>query len=164
MKKIGKIIENIIVFLSAVIVLFFVAMIVLPKFNYGLIIIRSGSMEPTIKTGSIVFTKSENHYKKGDIITFNSENHSLVTHRIVESNNDKYTTKGDNNNTTDDFVVPRRAVKGKMLFTVPYVGYLLSFLHSRLGIILLIVIVAGYIIGGEVIKIWRELKKRKTEG
>lgn len=163
MKEIGKIIENVIVFLSAIIVLFFVAMIVLPKFNYGLIIIRSGSMEPIIKTGSIVFTKSENHYKTGDVITFNSENHSLVTHRIVESNNDKYTTKGDNNNTTDDYVVPRRAVKGKMLFTVPYIGYLLSFLHSRLGIILLIVIVAGYIIGGELVKIWREVKKRKVE-
>ena len=161
MKKIGKIIENIVVFFTVIIVLFFVAMIVLPRFDYGLVVIRSGSMEPTIKTGSAILIKSQNAYDVGDVITFVNNKRNLVTHRIVKNDRNVYTTKGDNNNAEDIFTTPQSAVRGRVIFTLSYIGYLIAFLQSRLGVVLLILIPAGYFIGREGVKIKNELKKRK---
>src|SRR3989344_2965513 len=64
-------------------------------------IVQSGSMEPTIKTGSIVIIKPESLYKIGDIITFGKDSKTEVptTHRIVADKAEDgvifYQTKGD---------------------------------------------------------------------
>ena len=42
--------------------------------NYKVMTVLSGSMEPTIKMGSIVVVKPQENYKIGDIITFTSYN------------------------------------------------------------------------------------------
>ncbi|HIC86856.1 MAG TPA: hypothetical protein EYP03_01145 [Aquificae bacterium] len=72
-----------------------------------------------------------------------------------------YTTKGDNNNAKDLFSAEKIAVRGKVIFTLPFVGYAVIFFQSRIGIMLLIIIPVGYFIGREVVKIKKELNKRK---
>ena len=64
-------------------------------------VVYSGSMEPEIPTGAVVFTKEgEFSPKKGDIITFHNGD-TVVTHRVVKKEKDIFITKGDANKTED---------------------------------------------------------------
>ncbi len=163
-----KIIENLVVFVATVVVLFLLATIILPKFDYSLIVIRSGSMEPTIKTGSALLIKKQSEYKEGDVITFVKIGKEIVTHRITQvAKNDNgeitYKTKGDANDAEDVFSVKNSRVLGKTVIVMPYVGYMIAFFKSKLGVVLLILLPAGYFIGREMIKIKNELVKKKQK-
>src|SRR5690625_8044990 len=75
-------------------------------FGYQLKTVVSGSMEPEIKTGSIVGieeSKDPPAYQKGDVITFSTEEDLLITHRItaVKKDGKIYTTKSHTNHATD---------------------------------------------------------------
>src|SRR5690606_41037002 len=77
-------------------------------FGYQLKTVLSGSMEPGIKTGSIIAVKpggDMTRFKQDDVITFMEEDGKLITHRITEviasGDSVMYRTKGDNNNAED---------------------------------------------------------------
>src|SRR6185436_8586114 len=81
--------------------------------NIEVKIVKSGSMEPAIPTGSIVVVKPEHLYRKGDVITFGKDTKTDVptTHRIIALNDDgTYTVKGDANEEADPNPVPRSTV------------------------------------------------------
>ena len=146
-----------------------------------LFVVQSGSMEPAIKTGSVVFVKPQGNYKVGDVITFKQnidsdiKNPSLtVTHRIVAVNNinnqEIFTTRGDANNVEDMRQVPKATVLGRVLFGVPYLGYPVGFVKTQTGFVLLIVIPATIFVYSEILsikkeakKVMKERKKRKLE-
>jgi len=150
----------------------------LPK-SLRLFVVQSGSMEPTVKTGSLVIVRPENQYKKNDIITFKSRPDAdiknpglLITHRIVEIKDDKgevfFTTKGDANESPDMEARPVGSVLGKVVFTIPYLGYPVGFAKTQTGFILLVVIPATIIvyselltIKNEALRLVRERRKRK---
>src|SRR3989344_2765635 len=100
--------------------------------NYKIMIVQSGSMEPTIKTGSIVAVKPTDSYKIGDVITFGpmSKTRIPTTHRVtdvrLQAGQPVYVTKGDANNDQDSREVPARDVIGKVYVDVPYLGYALA--------------------------------------
>src|SRR3989344_9392425 len=77
------------------------------KGNYQIMIVQSGSMEPDIKTGSIVVVKPASEYKIGDVITFGPAPKGKVptTHRIVDvrlqTGVPVFITKGDANEEND---------------------------------------------------------------
>jgi signal peptidase I len=132
--------------------------------------VQSGSMEPAIKTGSVVLVKPVAEYNKGDIITFINEADrdnpnplSTTTHRIhdvVETDGSvAYVTKGDANDSPDGGRVDSGLISGKALFSVPYLGYLVSFAKTEWGLIFLIIIPATLIIYNEVLSIKREAKR-----
>ena len=122
-------------------------------------------MEPTIKTGSAVAINGTGDYVKDDIITFRRMGQDLITHRIVsvsgEGENEKYKTKGDNNENPDIILVEKEYVEGEVLFPIPFFGYLIMWAKQPIGIIILIIIPAGWIITEEAFKIRKELKKKK---
>lgn len=130
-------------------------------------IVLSGSMEPTIKTGSLVVIKPESMYKEGDIITFGKDTKKDIptTHRIiairVESGVAVYTVKGDANNSPDPKEVRQNEIIGKVIFSAPYLGYIIDFAKKPLGFSLLIGLPALYIVYDEVTKIVEEVKKMK---
>lgn len=136
--------------------------------NVKIFIVQSGSMEPDIKTGSIVLIRPAESYKIGDVITFGKTTNGKVptTHRIVEirlqSGVPMYTTKGDANNAPDINEVPHKDVVGRVLFDVPYLGFALAAAKKPIGFLVLIVIPALIIIFDEAKKIWQEFKKRKN--
>lgn len=70
-------------------------------FGYTYFEIVSGSMSPTIEKGDMILVKLDTEYKVGDIVSF-KDNDSIITHRIVEKNDNYYVTKGDANNTLDN--------------------------------------------------------------
>src|SRR3989344_8480556 len=57
------------------------------KNNYQIKIVQSGSMEPDIKTGSVVIIKPSSNYAVGDVVTFGKDTKTDIptTHRIVSS-------------------------------------------------------------------------------
>jgi signal peptidase len=78
----------------------------------------------------VVYLKSDT-YKPGDVIMFSVCN-VLVTHRIVEVTPSGFVTKGDANSVADPWMVSAGSVRGKLLFTVPYLGTIISFLRAPL--------------------------------
>ncbi len=130
--------------------------------NIEVKIVKSGSMEPAIPTGSIVVVKPKGSYAIGDVITFGKDTKTDVptTHRIIAHNNDgTYTVKGDANEEADPNPVERTTIIGKVVFHVPYVGYLLNFARQPIGFTLLIAIPAGLVILEEILAIVRETRK-----
>ena len=136
--------------------------------NYKLMIVQSGSMTPAIKIGSIVVVKPAEDYKIGDIITFGSYTRTKAptTHRIyeikVQGGEPSYITKGDANNAPDQREITKRDILGKVLFSVPYFGYVVDFSKKPLGFALIIIVPAAIIIFDEAKKIYREIKKKKS--
>lgn len=145
--------------------------------GYQMYIVLSGSMKPEFDTGSLIFVRETGpgELVVGDIITFRSpaNEESLTTHRIVEriSNEElKFVTRGDANNVNDPNPVPAENIVGKKTGSVPYLGYLLNFVQTREGLILLIFVPGILIIGYELSKIIKYMagensnKKGRTNG
>ncbi len=108
--------------------------------TYHSFLVQSGSMEPTIMTGDIIFVSRQQKYTKNDVITFKGDDGRTVTHRIVEGNSDVFTTKGDANRTEDNGSVLSKNIIGKVFCTVPKLGYLVAFSRTVTGFIVFIVI------------------------
>jgi len=165
--KISKIISN----LTSAIIIVVAVLILISVFpvtgDHKILVVKSGSMEPAIHTGSVVFVSPQEEYKINDIITFAGRGgeENSITHRVVEiedANGKKsFVTKGDANNAEDENKITPDKIIGKVLFSVPYAGYLVVAAKQPLGFTLLIIIPAGLIIIEEIGKIRKELKKRK---
>lgn len=135
-------------------------------FGYEIKIVLSGSMEPEIKTGSIILNKKVNNdaFKEGEIVTFLTEENILVTHRIIEVVGSEYITKGDNNSGKDVQPILSQNITGKYTgVTIPYLGYVLSFANTKLGSALLLVIPGLYLVGYSVLLITRSLRQAESK-
>jgi signal peptidase len=164
MRKVVNWIGNI---LLALVILAMVFFFLAPHFlGMNFFTIYGGSMMPTIPIGSVVAVKSvgASTIKVGDIITFRTctEADKVVTHRVVEVSNDSgalsFHTAGDSNANSDGNAVLVENVVGKVWFHVPFLGYLSSFVTTKLGFILLIVVPGMFIISLEVRTIIAELR------
>ena len=131
------------------------------------LVVQSGSMEPAIKTASIVVVKPENDYREGDIVSFNNKEVAGVpiTHRILKSeiNGSRalYTTKGDANNAADGVEITGGDIIGKVWFSVPFLGYIIVTARKPYGFVALILFPACLIIFNESKAIIEELKRSK---
>ncbi len=166
--KITKIIQTLFtVVIFAVVALIVISILPIPG-NYKLLIVESGSMEPAIKTGSVVVVKPADSYKSGDIITFeDGKKDRTTTHRVVDAEvvtgKTQYITKGDANNAEDSSRVSESKVVGKVLTSIPYAGYILAMAKEPIGFILLVIVPCAVIILEEAGKIWKEVKKKKIK-
>lgn len=135
-----------------------------PSNHLDVKIVKSGSMEPKIMTGSIVAIRASDVYNTGDVITFDGRNSIIpTTHRIVEIHTEDgettFTTKGDANEEADAEPALLSSVRGKVLFTIPYAGYVLDFARQPMGFALLVALPALLIVLDEIGKIWKELRR-----
>jgi signal peptidase I len=135
--------------------------------NYKLFVVRSGSMEPNIPVGSVVFIKPESTYDVGSVITFgrNTRDEIPTTHRIVEKYTEttppKYLTKGDANDAPDPRQIDHREILGKVFLSVPYIGYAVVVAKEPIGFTILIIVPALIIIFDEIKKIIQEVRKMR---
>ena len=117
-------------------------------FGYRFYHILTGSMEPTIPTGSNVLVKEVDPYalKKGDIITFISKDAAIYgsanTHRIIsvekdDSGSTYYVTRGDANKLADSVPVYPEDVQGKVVFHMNsrFFSNFWGFLHTGPGFV-----------------------------
>ena len=104
-------------------------------------VVLSGSMEPGIHTGGIIFTDTNKaDPEPDDIITFEVNDGSLVTHRVVRVDDESIVTKGDANE-TEDSAIHKDQVIGTVIFSIPFIGYAVSILTSRGSIMILLALV-----------------------
>lgn len=102
--------------------------------------VLSGSMEPEYPTGSVIYVKDADpsKLKTGDVITFRIGGGTVVTHRIVEvleeNGSIRYRTKGDANEIADGSLVNTQNIIGTPVFSVPYLGYALTYIQSPPGL------------------------------
>ncbi|NLK95789.1 MAG: signal peptidase I [Clostridiales bacterium] len=153
MKNVFRVIKNII-FIIAVLVI-----------GYGLIgnfsaknsrinnivkfsnyVITTGSMEPSISPGDYITVIKVDYEDLNvkDVITYKDDNGYNVTHQIIRINDNEVITQGTANNVSDSPVSKDR-ILGKYLFKIPKVGYLMAFLSSTAGLILVIGLLVIYV-------------------
>src|SRR5690625_7482807 len=74
----------------------------------------------------MIFVKRTELFTVDDIITYEISPNTFVTHRIIDIVNQegsqKYETKGDANNTSDDQLVTSDQIVGKLQFSLPKIG------------------------------------------
>lgn len=137
--------------------------------NFKVKIVKSGSMEPTIMTGGIVVIRPASVYKVGDIVTFGPDTKTQIptTHRIVDEksvgNGVEFTTKGDANDTADPKAIKLSDVDGKVMFSVPFIGYILDFAKKPIGFLLLVGVPAAIVIFDEILKIFSEVRRMRRK-
>lgn len=156
---------------AIVVVLLFIFFIVIPTLTETLhfLTVLSGSMEPSMHTGDIVVSMKidVNTIQIGDIITFRYDDETdpnrCVTHRVsnitYDGDNTYFSTKGDSNEENDTRIVKSSEVIGKVVFIIPYLGYISNFARSIWGFMLFIVIPVSLIIVHElrtIIKIYKK--------
>lgn len=116
-------------------------------FGYEVYSVVSGSMEPAIPTGSLVYIKSIEPEKveEDSVIAFYSPSNpdAIITHRVVINKvvSGEFTTKGDANQAEDPSPVPYDNLVGKVTLSIPYAGELLSGIASTEGKIIIVGIV-----------------------
>ena len=112
--------------------------------GFKLYIVRSGSMEPQIKTGSVVIVSAHQNIddiKVGDVICFKASGDIIVSHRAISIKDEGIETKGDANSVSDGITVTNDNYIGKVAASIPYVGYMLAFIKKPQTIIILITII-----------------------
>jgi signal peptidase I len=99
-------------------------------------VVVSGSMEPAIPTGSIIYTLKKPQYHVGDIIAF-IHNNQTISHRVVglrKIGSDTYfSTKGDANKGGDEDLVPLQNIYGKATTMVPLIGRIIMLYKNPIG-------------------------------
>ena len=102
----------------------------------------SGSMEPAIPTGSLVFIMegSPEDAQTDDVIAFYGalDSASIITHRVVENRvlMGELITKGDANQTNDMNPIPYGNYIGKVVRAIPQAGKAAELLTSSTGKVL----------------------------
>ena len=138
-KKIWKCITSVLVALIVIVALLLVGarLIGLQVFT-----VLSGSMEPAYHVGSLIYVKDVDPFEleSGDVITFMLDENTVATHRIVEVVPDeeddsvvRFRTKGDANENVDGSLVHYKNVIGSPVFTIPYLGYAVSYIQNPPG-------------------------------
>ena len=92
------------------------ALLIINEKGINVTVSLSESMEPSIKTNSVILTadKDFSKLKKGDIISYDTEEvDKMVMHRIYQTTNKGYYTKGDNNETIDTWLVKEEDYRNK---------------------------------------------------
>lgn len=111
----------------------FAAMLLVPKFfgNQPYIVL-SGSMEPVIHTGSLVYIgRLDREPDVGDIIVYMAADDLAVVHRVDSIGDGGYVMKGDANEVVDANPVRIENVIGEYVCSIPKLGYVLSFIEGH---------------------------------
>lgn len=115
-------------------------------FGIGTAVTETGSMEPNMPQGSLVFLVRSKAYKVGDVVAFRKPGDSIYTvHRIIDVEGDVVTTCGDANAGSNDAPIKISQIKGKMLFNIPKLGFALqkmgNFISHPITLILIFAII-----------------------
>jgi signal peptidase len=135
MKKIASTIST-----TILIILIAAAMFVaVPKmFGMKMYTILSGSMEPALSAGDLIYVAPTDPEKieKGDVISFVlNDNLVVATHRVVDVDREgqRFTTQGDANDQKDASPVLYGNVIGVQKFAIPKIGFLFGYINTTTG-------------------------------
>jgi len=118
--------------------------------GYDLRLVRSESMKPAVNMGDLIITGPLNgpingEVKPGTIVTYEYSK-ELITHRVQSIDGTALVTQGDAVEDPDSWPVTMSDVRGVYLFRIPYVGYVTSFVQTKSGWFLSIIIPAALLV------------------
>lgn len=154
--------NTILLFMVAVGLMVAFSLLPLPG-NYRVYTVQSGSMEPGVRMGSLIFVKPQADYRVGDVVTRKTNDPKLtITHRITartEKNGGVvYQTKGDANDAPDAEEIAQTSLVGKVVLALPFLGYPVSYAKTLPGLVFMIILPAVIIVYDELQNIASEVK------
>ncbi len=89
------------------------------------------SMEPRFHAGDLALIRPADRYSVGEVVAYRSTLlHTIVLHRIIARDGDRYVFKGDHNNFVDPTRPTRSELVGALWLRIPAGGRVLGWLHS----------------------------------
>ncbi len=139
--------------LLAVMLLVLAVTVVIPRLTGSTpYTVLTSSMKPSYPPGSLVVIKpadaAELQVGTAVLYQIRSGEPDVITHRIVATRQSgggdtTYITRGDNNGSDDADPVKIEQIRGKVWYSVPYMGYVNNWLNGEQRRITLIAIVVG---------------------
>jgi signal peptidase I len=113
------------------------------------------SMQPRLHTGDLALVRPAAQYRVGDVVAYRSDVlRSVVLHRIIARDGDRYVFKGDNNDFVDPEHPRRAELIGRMWLRVPRGGAILGWLR--------IPAIAALLCGGiALVAVWPTRRRRR---
>ena len=140
-------------------------------FGYKILQVMSGSMSGEFETGDTILIKeikNESDLKIGDVITYQIEKNTMVTHRIVNitkiGEKLNYTLKGDVNNIEDSEKVTFSNIEGIYIRKLNLIGKLINFMQKPYGMVIIFttpILLILYVINNERVKEEKRNKRRE---
>ncbi len=130
---------------------------------YALLTVEGGSMNPSLRTGDLIVVRryAFGDLSVGDDVTFLTGD-GLVTHRIVDVNEDGYVTRGLTNQVDDLYTMSAETYCGKVVGTLPLLGHVVRFLTSSpLAVVLCIFLILTVSFGGPAIRLLKKYASRE---
>ena len=164
-----KIISNT---LLVLVILLAILLMGVRAFGVDMLTVLSPSMEPNYPTGSLIYLVDidPSELKTEDVITFRIAENTTATHRIKEIIPDevdpdilRFRTKGDNNEDYDGKLVEANRIEGKVVFCIPHLGRLATYIQNPPGIYVAIGVALGIIFFVMTVDMVTDEKKSKNE-
>ena len=139
MQKVKKIWNTVTTVLVSLVVVLALLLVGVQLFGVKVYTVLSGSMEPQYLTGSVIYVVEVDpaELEVNDPITFRLSPKTTATHRIVEIRQEngqtQYITKGDNNEHRDKGFVTAEDIIGKPVFSIPLLGYVITYIQQPPG-------------------------------
>jgi signal peptidase len=136
-------------------------------------VVLSDSMSPTIQAGDVVVVRDVDAatLREGDVVTFQSAREGgpdRVTHRIVEvvegDDGRAFRTKGDANEEADSGLVVPSQVVGRVWFTLPLVGHLVTFAGTDAGLVAFVIVPSALLVVTELYSLYRDATEDRGGG
>jgi len=129
-------------------------------------VVASGSMIPELEVYDVLVVQGHEPFEDleiGDIIVFNrpSDHNRVIVHRVVSITDDDpitLRTKGDANPASipgTDFPITEEEYIGKVVYTLPQVGYVTQLLKPPINYVIIVVVIGVMIV--------KQITKRKKE-
>jgi signal peptidase I len=122
------------------------------------------SMQPRFHTGDLALVRAAADYRVGEIVAYRSrELRTIVLHRIIGLDGNRYVFKGDNNDFVDPEHPARSQLVGRLWLHVPGVGARLQSLRSPRLFGALVGLAAFLLLGGGAAETRRRRRRRSGD-
>ena len=137
-------------------------------FGYSFYYVLTESMEPEIHSGEMILGRytDPQELQVGDVVTYIGDTGTfkdkVITHKIVEINDDIFVTQGVANDVPDPAIYSSQ-ILSKYVATIPVAGKLFSVINSKFGFVFLIMTPLCLLIVNEISIIVKAFKEDKEE-
>ena len=109
-------------------------------FGYTFFEVATGSMSPTMEIGDVVIVKITKQVEENDIIVY-IDGENIITHRLIQINDNQLIAKGDANN-SEDKPIQQDMVLGEVIKVIPKIGIWRKIFTSSevVGLILVLIV------------------------